>query len=105
MIFKTVRIHRRGYILSFFSEKKIVATSGILRAFVLLPLANMNKFKDFEIQSSLFFKKPAGFYGQGTENRLAFTQSIHSVTVSFRLPVNPCFVNFGKKMFLKINRQ
>ena len=57
----------------------------------------MDKFKDFEIKSSLSFKKSDGFYGLETENKLVFTPSIQSVTVSFCLPVNPCFVNFGIK--------
>ena len=65
----------------------------------------MDKFKDFEIKSSLSFKKSDGFYGLETEKKLVFTQSIQSVTVSFRLPVNPCFVNFGIKMFPKNNCQ
>ena len=63
----------------------------------------MDKFKDFEIKSSVSFKKSDGFYGLETENELLFTQSIQSVTVSFCLPMNPCFINFGiKKCFQKI---
>ena len=102
MILKTVSIRRRDYFLSIFFGKKIVTTSGILRAFILLSACNMDKFKDFEIKSRESFKKSGGFYGLQTENELVFTQSIQSVTVSFHLPVNPCFVNFGiKKCFQK----
>ena len=57
----------------------------------------MDKFKDLEIKRSLSFKKSDGFYGLEPENKLVFTQSIQSVTVSFRLPVNHCFVTFGIK--------
>ena len=105
MILKTVSIRRRDYFLSFFFSKKIVTTSGNLTAFVLLPACNIDNFKDFEIKSSQSFKKSDRFYGLETENKLVFTQLIQSVTVSFCLPVNPCFVNFGIKMFPKINRQ
>ena len=63
----------------------------------------MDKFKDFEIKSSVSFRKSNGFYGLETENNFVFSQSIQSVTVSFRFPVNPCFVNFGiKKCFQKL---
>ena len=57
VILKTVSIRRRDY----FFRKKIVTTSGILRAFVLLSACNMDKFKDFEIKSSVSFKKSGGF--------------------------------------------
>ena len=48
------------YFVIFFSEK-IVTTSGILRAFVLLYACRVDIFKDFEIKSSLFFKKSGEF--------------------------------------------
>ena len=56
VILKTVSIRRRDDFLSVFFRKKIVTTSGILRAFVLFSACNMDKFKDFEIKSSVSFK-------------------------------------------------
>ena len=76
MILKTVSIRRRDYILSFFFSEKIVTTSGILRAFILLYACRVDTFKDFEIKSSLFFKKSGEFEGLETENELVCTQSI-----------------------------
>ena len=96
VILKTVSIRRRDYFLSVFSEKNRYHCwhfKSICSTFRL----QYGQFKDFEIKSSVSFKKSDGFYGLETENELLFTQSIQSVTVSFCLPVNPCFVNCGIK--------
>ena len=61
VILKTVSIRRRDYFFVILVWENIGTTSGILRAIVLLTAGKMDKFKDFEIKSRLFFNEPGGF--------------------------------------------